>query len=352
VSDEAATKLEGQPKMAVHREDDSPTLFEMRPEPAAIQSLMDRYIVPPFTTLDRRAGYWQQQARRWKNLGIKSELGRQASGGAFKDLGSIVNSDSYTEQSGGIGDTLTDGMSIFDPVICELVYEWFSPTTLSTPTEPRPGVVLDPFAGGSVRGIVAGTLGRAYFGVDLSKEQIEANKEQAREIFWQHDARHIPPTWINADSRQVAPELKDMDLCPDLIFTCPPYGDLEVYSEDPHDLSAMDEDEFDQAYCEIIRDAVSILNDNRFAAVVVGNYRDKHGHLRDLMGLTVRAFEAAGARYYNEAVILDPIGSAAVRAKRQFAAKRKMVRVHQSLLVFIKGDEAKAADAVRKENEQ
>lgn len=352
MSDAAAAKLEGQPKTTASREDDAPTLFTMRPEPSAITSLMDRYIVPPFTTLDRRAGYWQSQAKRWKKLGIKSELGREASGGAFKDLGSIVNSEAYTEQSGGIGETLTDGMSIFDPVICELVYEWFCPNDIATPKENRPGVVLDPFAGGSVRGIVAGCLGRAYFGVDLSKDQVEANREQAREIFWQYDTRHIPPSWINADSRQVAPELESMDLCPDLIFTCPPYGDLEVYSEDPHDLSTMDEDEFVQAYREIIRDAVWILNDDRFACIVVGNYRDKHGHLRDLMGLTVRAFEAAGARYYNEAVILDPIGSAAVRAKRQFSAKRKLVRVHQSLLVFVKGDEAKATDAVRKENEK
>lgn len=351
MTDERSTTLEGQPRAQPQREDDAPTLFEMRPEPAAITSLLERYIVPPFTTLDRRAGYWQSQARKWKKLGIKSEIGRDGSGGAFKDLGSIVNSGAYTEQSGGIGETLNDGMSIFDPVICELVYEWFCPTELTTPTEERPGVIYDPFAGGSVRGIVAGCLGRAYFGVDLSAEQVAANKEQSREIFWQPNERHIPPTWINADSRQICPELRDMDLCPDLIFTCPPYGDLEVYSEDPHDLSNMDQGEFDQAYCDIIKDAVGILNDNRFAAIVVGNYRDKQGHLRDLMGLTVRAFEAAGARYYNEAVVLDPIGSAAVRAKRQFSAKRKLVRVHQSLLIFVKGDEAKATAAMRRVEE-
>jgi DNA modification methylase len=200
--------------------------------------------------------------------------------------------------------------------------------------------------------VVAGCLGRAYFGVDLSAEQVEANKAQAREIFWQGNTGHIPPTWINADSREIAPELRDMDLRPDMIFTCPPYGDLEVYSEDPHDLSNMDPEGFDQAYFDIIKDAVGILNNDRFAAIVVGNYRDKRGHLRDLIGLTVRAFEAAGARFYNEAVVLDPIGSAAVRAKRQFSAKRKMVRVHQNLLVFVKGDESKATEAVRKENEK
>ena len=65
------------------------------------------------------------------------------------------------------------GTSIFDLVLCELVYRWFCPPA---------GLVLDPFAGGSVRGIVASKLGRRYCGVDLSARQIEANEEQARTI--------------------------------------------------------------------------------------------------------------------------------------------------------------------------
>ena len=38
------------------------------------------------------------------------------------------------------------GTSVFDPVLCEVAYRWFSPPG---------GHVLDPFAGGSVRGILA-----------------------------------------------------------------------------------------------------------------------------------------------------------------------------------------------------
>lgn len=59
------------------------------------------------------------------------------------------------------------GTSIFDPVLTELAYRWFCPPT---------GYILDPFAGGSVRGIVAAVLGRAYTGIDLRPEQIEANQ--------------------------------------------------------------------------------------------------------------------------------------------------------------------------------
>src|SRR5690348_7500784 len=59
------------------------------------------------------------------------------------------------------------GTSIFDPVLCELSYRWFCPPG---------GKILDPFAGGSVRGIVASCLGFEYTGVELRAEQVAANQ--------------------------------------------------------------------------------------------------------------------------------------------------------------------------------
>ena len=41
-------------------------------------SLRDRFVVPPFSVLDARAGYWQDRKRAWLAMGIKSELGRGA----------------------------------------------------------------------------------------------------------------------------------------------------------------------------------------------------------------------------------------------------------------------------------
>jgi len=39
-------------------------------------SLSDRFLVPPFSVLDARQGYWQERKRAWLALGIESELGR------------------------------------------------------------------------------------------------------------------------------------------------------------------------------------------------------------------------------------------------------------------------------------
>ncbi len=46
-------------------------------------SLSDRFIVPPFSVLDARQGYWQERKRAWLALGIKSELGR--GGGTWRE---------------------------------------------------------------------------------------------------------------------------------------------------------------------------------------------------------------------------------------------------------------------------
>ena len=39
-------------------------------------NLADRFMIPPFTVLNAREGWWQDRKRAWLALGIKSELGR------------------------------------------------------------------------------------------------------------------------------------------------------------------------------------------------------------------------------------------------------------------------------------
>ena len=60
---------------------------------------------------------------------------------------------------------------------------------------------------------------------------------------------------------------------------------------------------------------------------------------------TVRAFEDAGARYYNEAIYVGAIGSLPVRVGRQFEGGRKLGKTHQNVLVFCKGDWRRATAA-------
>ena len=232
------------------------------------------------------------------------------------------------ETSLKILEATSSGTSIFDPVLCELAYRWFCPPG---------GLILDPFAGGSVRGIVAAKLGRRYVGIDLRPEQITANEEQAKRI-----TPDAIPRWIVGDSRDAA------TLAPgeyDLVFSCPPYGDLEQYSDDDRDLSAMDWPGFLEAYRAIIAASVGILRPDRFSCFVVGDIRGPDGFYRSLPLETVRAFSDAGSRLINDAVLVTALGSLPIRVGRQFEVGRKLGKTHQNVLVFCNGDPRKATEA-------
>jgi hypothetical protein len=371
-------------------------LTQWNPAEDQAAKLADRFMIPPFSVFNAREGWWQDRKRAWIALGIRSELGRGENTLGFSE---VCNSGGYAGlekkrrsiQSGSavlpIGGDLVQGMraagrkyaqtydagapgdlrasyravhgaeterfrhperygeagmafdggampadvhvplngtSIFDPVLCEIAYRWFCPPA---------GLVLDPFAGGSVRGIVAAKLGRRYVGQELRREQVFANREQAHAIC---AGAEYPPQWIEGDSRGIDQTCAGIEA--DFLFTCPPYADLERYSDDPLDISTYQYPRFREAYFEIIAKACGRLRADRFACVVVGEVRDKQGEYYDFVGDTVEAFRRAGLAYYNEAILVTAIGSLPIRVGKQFEASRKLGKTHQNVLVFCKGD--------------
>ena len=85
------------------------------------------FMVPPFSVLDTRQGAWQDRKKQWLDMGIKSEIGRDDNLTFAKSI-----------------NTVGTGTSVFDPVLTEIIYKWFTPHENSK--------IVDPFAGGSVRG--------------------------------------------------------------------------------------------------------------------------------------------------------------------------------------------------------
>ena len=476
-------------------------------------SLAERFLIPPFSVLDARQGYWQLRKAAWLALGIESEVGRDAMSNA---LGNTFKGSTAAKNK-----ILNTGTSIFDPVLCEIANLWFCPPG---------GVVLDPFAGGSVRGIVSARLGRDYVGVDLSKKQVAANRKQAKSMLGGKPSRFVDvkvsvksarllfhgcepayiadvchgsccrsstqesgilvtvhsseeervaadgatieggriiprsgekrcpyqgpenlcgvhgttakpfgciasPFTLNANSTLIVRnryrmlkcfkdgelpayvafrasldlifgKAKAANLCAhldagggdvtipmpiasyrmlvendaakhdrapcsipthegdgkarwiigdaatalpsikaDLVFTCPPYGDLEVYSDDERDLSTMDPDAFRSSYAEIIKQAAARLRDDRFAVFVVGDYRRKDGPLSDFVSLTIRLAADAGLDLYNEIILITALGTTPLTTSRNFPVSRKVGKTHQNVLVFVKGDGRRATEA-------
>jgi DNA modification methylase len=276
--------------------------------------LRDKFIEPPFSVLDTKSASWQQRKRIWISRGLKSEIGRSSAA-------IISGTDLYRDISKNKNyDNKDNYVSVFDPALCEVVYRWFCKDG---------GKILDPFAGGSVRGIVANYLGYKYTGIDIRQEQIDSNREQGLNIL---DVNN-QPNWYVGDSDKVLSTQWSDEF--DLVFSCPPYADLEVYSDIDGDISNKPYAEFLSAYESIIFKSCNLLKYGGYACFVVGEVRDKNGYYLGFVPDTIKAFEKCGMKFYNEAILLNPVASASMRANGNMKSE-KLVKIHQNVLVFKK----------------
>ena len=273
--------------------------------------LADRFGVPPFSVFDTRQGYWQDRKKKWRDYLGDTTRGRDTN---------LMNTQTLFEGAKTGCERYTQSTSEFDPVLCEIILSWFCPVG---------GSVFDPFAGGSVRGVISELTGHRYTGIDIRQEQIDENEKEVGGL-------GVNPTWICGDSIEADKIVKQSGF--DLIMSCPPYGDLEVYSDLPGDISNKEYSDFLKAYREIVKVAVGKLADDRFAVFVVGDIRDKKGLYRGFVKDTICAFEDCGAHLYNEIILIEQSGTAAMRVNGQFSKARKVVKTHQNVLVFYKGD--------------
>ena len=270
----------------------------------------------PFTIFNTKDGLWQAKKRKWISLGIKSEVGRDAVTFHMKDW-----ADKKGQEGTLKGNKLPSDTSIFDPVLCEIVYRWFCVEN---------GKILDPFAGGSVRGIVANYLGYDYTGIELREEQVKSNYEQAEKIFNGDNQ----PLWILGDSNRVLDEINDDEF--DLVFTCPPYVNMEVYSNLVDDISNMDYDDFIFALESILRKSCKKLKRGGNLVIVVGEVRNKQGNYYGFVSDTIKMLQRIkGMYFYNDAILETSLASAALRAAKNMVSA-KLVKVHQNILMFRK----------------
>lgn len=275
--------------------------------------LRDKFIEPPFSILDTKSGNWQKRKKLWINKGLKSEVGRDSA---------VIHMSSKNDEFAKVyadKKLATEYVSVFDPALCEVLYHWFCDDG---------GNILDPFAGGSVRGVVANYLGYKYTGIDIRQEQIDSNREQALDIL----PIENQPQWYVGDSNEV---LEGFNKDFDFVFSCPPYADLEVYSNLEGDISNKEYPEFLTLYESIIEKSCKLLKRGGYACFVVGEVRNKNGYYIGFVPDTIRAFEKCGMRFYNEAILLNAIASASMRANGNMKSQ-KLVKVHQNILVFKK----------------
>lgn len=281
-----------------------------------IGKMQDWFIVPPFSILDASSKRWRERKKIW--------------GYAICDIGQSRENKLRVGTSGKKSIKLaTEFMSILpsgttsilDPVLCEIITHWFTA---------KGHLCFDPFAGSSSFGFVSSFKGRLFKGIDLREDQVKFN----RTVINKHG---LDAVYYCDSSLNMCSYIKD-NSC-DFIFTCPPYADLEIYSNDPRDLSNMNYSDFFHVLNIILSNTYSKLKKDRFACIVIGEVRNKK--TGEYIGLVPRVIEImmnAGFKYYNEIILKTPIGNLFMRAGRYMDRNRKVGKQHQNVLVFYKGN--------------
>ena len=277
------------------------------------RTMSDYFGVAPFSILNTVDKDWQQRKQRWNELINDKGNARE---------GALMGKDDKTCSEVTLKiQKLNNGVSILDAVLAELMIKWFTEKGFST---------FDPFAGDTVFGFISGYLKRPFVGIELRKEQADFNQMQCnRENL---DCKYICDTSENMDN-YIANESKDF------IFSCPPYADLEVYSNLKDDLSTMSHEDFFKIYKKILQKTYSKLRNNRFAVIVTSEVRDKRtGEYIRLVPKTINIMADAGYLFYNDLILVNSCGTLPLRTGKSMNAGRKVGRRHQNILVFYKGD--------------
>lgn len=189
---------------------------------------------------------------------------------------------------------------------------------------PEGGRVLDAFAGGPPRGLVSAIMGYEYHGFEIRQQQIDENERVIKRLKLENVHYHL------ADGRFLEADIGTFDAA----LTCPPYYNLEVYSEDPADISNFGTyEEFNASMMLCAQAHKAKMKPGAFVCIVVGPFRDKKGELIDFPAHTVDNFREAGFTFHQQIILSKNFGSAAKRSTNAWR-NFKLVPIHEFLLVF------------------
>jgi DNA modification methylase len=176
--------------------------------------------------------------------------------------------------------------------------------------------IFDPFAGWGERHFYAKEYGKSYTGFDISPLAI------------QHARDHFDVENKLEDSLATVPEPFDG------LLTCPPYWNLEKYSDIGLD-SAASWEQFLVEYWDVFEMSYNAARPGATFCIAAGDWR-KDGIYYDIAHQTRKIFERLGATTIDDVVIsrkgVSKIKIMLPQAKRLGYS----VKVHESLMVFKK----------------
>lgn len=204
--------------------------------------------------------------------------------------------------------------------------------------------IIDPFAGGEVRAVVATVLGHNYHGWEVRQKQIDDN-EKTLAKYGLKGAKYYKGDGTKLEGGP--PRMKF-----DMLLTCPPYYDKELYSDQEDDISnERYYFQFDEKYARFPHTLWDKMKPGAFACIVVDNPRprsDKEADLfkrflRNLVGDTHSAFVEAGFQFWDEITMIRTAGDLHGKAG-SFWEGKKLVGCTQQVLIFRRPEEKVSSD--------
>lgn len=223
-------------------------------------------------------------------------------------------------------------MSEFHAGLCENIVHYWSMVG---------DTIVDPFAGRLTRAFVSQSLGRDYYGYDVSPETVKKVRHEL-------DRHELGATIYEEDGCEMKSTPNDSA---NLVMTCPPYGDIEKYESVEGQLS--DIRKYDE-FCERIQvcgdNIERVLKPGGFAVWVCGDFR-KDGEYKAFHSDTINMFKKSGLKLHDIIVMRNNTMFARLQAGK-CASKRYTAKVHEFILVFRKEGELEySSDKIKNREE-
>jgi DNA modification methylase len=197
-------------------------------------------------------------------------------------------------------------------------------------------LIFDPFAGRATRGFVANSLKRNYLGIEISEVTFANVKEAYGELVGCQKSFGFEPrcnlTLIKGDGCERCEELSDESV--DLVFTCPPYWNIERYESCEGQLSdCKTYKEFLSRISSCLKECYRVLKPEHFSVWVVSDFRRGHFYClhKDIIDLHLQnGFELHD-------IVISVLNSPFVSFKAAFNDREKYTgKTHEYILVFKK----------------
>ena len=285
-----------------------------------IKSFKERFPILPFSVINTGENKWRQRKMKWNK--IIGDNGESREMSFTRGTGKKSSENFNKKVSYGGYDSFGNTVSILDACLAELIIDWYSLKNWET---------YDPFAGDSVFGFVAATKGRYFTGIELRNKQCNLNNKRLQEY-------NLQGKYICDDGLNICNHIQKESQ--DLLFSCPPYFDLEIYSDLENDVSNQKSySEYVKLMNSILSNSIKCLKENRFAVLVIGDVRDKKtGFYYSLESDIIKIMQSNGIGLYQELILQTPIGTKAFAANNIWKF-RKIGKIHEKVLIFYKGNQ-------------